>query len=110
MATRNRKAVNDQAAQQLQAGIRRLGNFEPVSAHVPRGHLVVVSDDDEWPVARLTPLGGDYYGLSYHRHDGHWEPMPFTGPLEDTATTIVTSLAPYLHPLDIPSAISGADQ
>jgi hypothetical protein len=85
MATRSRKAVNDQAAQQLQASIRRLGNFEHISAHVQRGHLVVVSGDDAWPVARLTPLGGDHYGLSFHRHDGRWEPMPFSGPLDDVA-------------------------
>jgi hypothetical protein len=56
MATRNRKAANDQAAQQLQAGIRRLGKFEHVSAHAQRGHLVVLSGDDAWPVARVTPL------------------------------------------------------
>jgi hypothetical protein len=109
MATRNRKAVNDQAAQQLQAGLRRLGNFEHVSVHAQRGHLVVVSGDDTWPVARLTPLGGDHYGLSFHRHDGRWEPMPFSGPLDDVATTLVTTLAPYLQPVDFPSEMSGSD-
>jgi hypothetical protein len=109
MATRNRKAANDQAAQQLQAGIRRLGKFEHVSAHAQRGHLVVLSGDDAWPVARVTPLGGDHYALSFYRHDGRWEPMPFTGPLDDIATTLVTTLAPYLQPVDFPSAISGSD-
>jgi hypothetical protein len=109
MATRNPKAVTDQAAHQLQAGIRRLGNFEHVSARVQRGHLVVVSGDDEWPVARLTLLGGDHYALSFRRHDGRWEPMPFAGPLDDVATTLATTLAPYLQPVDFPSAISGSD-
>jgi len=109
MATRNRKAVNDPAAQQLQAGIRRLGDYAHVSVHVQRGHLVVVSGDDAWPVARLTPLGGDHYALSFRRHDGRWEPMPFSGPLDDLATTLVTTLASYLQRVDFPSAISGSD-
>jgi hypothetical protein len=103
MATRNRKAVNDQAAQQLQAGIRRLGNYAHVSALAQRGHLVVVSGDDARPVARLTSLGGDHYTLSFHRHDGGWEPMPFTGSLDDIATTLVATLAPYLEPVDFPA-------
>jgi hypothetical protein len=35
--------------------------------------------------------------------------MPFAGPLDDVATTLVTTLAPYLQPVDFPSAISGSD-
>ena len=103
MATPNRKAANDQTAQQLQASIRRLGNYAHVSVHVQRGHLVVVSGDDAWPVARLTPLGGDHYALSFHRHDGRWEPMPFSGPPDDVVTTLVATLAPYLQRVDFPS-------
>ena len=64
-------------------------------ARVERGQLVVYAGYDE-PVARLTPLGQAQYGLSFYRHDGRWERMPFTGAISEMATTLIETLGPYL--------------
>jgi hypothetical protein len=52
--------------------------------------------EEKWAVARLTPLGANAYGLSFHHHTGRWEPMPYSGPLDDLAAVIVEQLAPFL--------------
>jgi hypothetical protein len=52
--------------------------------------------DENWAVARLTSLGGNGYGLSFHHHTGRWEPMPYSGTLGDLAAVIVAQLSPFL--------------
>jgi len=68
--------LTDAEAARLQASIRGHGDFDPVTVRAQRGYLVVASGGDAWPVARLTPLGASQYGLSFHRHNGQWQPMP----------------------------------
>jgi hypothetical protein len=95
-------------AQHLQAAIRALGEYGHVSVRPVRGCLNIFAGDDQ-PVARLTPLGGGHFGLSFMRHTGRWEPMPFSGLLSDMPDTIVSTLAPYLARYDFSSRISGSD-
>ena len=83
------------AGEQFQQAVRVLGEYAQVVVRVERGHLVVYAGDEE-PVARLTPLGQAQYGLSFYRHDGRWERMPFTGAISEMATTLVDTLGPYL--------------
>lgn len=83
------------ACEQLQQALHATGEYAHVVVRVARGHLLVYAGDDE-PVARLTPLGQAQYGLSFYRHDGRWERMPFSGPISDMATTVVETLGPYL--------------
>ena len=63
--------AQDEAAQ-LTAAIHALGNYNHVTVEAQRGSLHVLVDDE--PVARLTPLGGDRYGLK--RGDGAVPPEP----------------------------------
>jgi len=48
------------------------------------GHLIVgrVDEDGADPRFRLTPLGGDHYGLSLYDRN-RWDPLPFEGTLND---------------------------
>ncbi len=73
-----------------------------------RGHLNIFADDDQ-AIARLTPLGSGQYGLSFMRHTGRWEHMPFSGHLSDMSDTVVSTIGSYLARYDFPSRISGSD-
>ena len=105
-----RSRVEAQAcAVRLQALIRARGDYTHVGVRAHGAQLIVeVHDGDEpYPVARLTSLGAGEFGLSFHRHTGRWEPMPFVGPLEDVADDLIACLAPYLERRELPVGISG---
>ena len=102
-------ATTEQEAERLQAAIRALGDFAHVSVRRTRGQLNILAGDEQ-PVARLTPLGAGRYGLSFMRHTGRWEAMPFSGALAEMADTVVSTLGAYLARYDFPSGISGSDQ
>lgn len=109
MAKRTGSNPTDIDAARLQAAIRNVRDFGHVVVRALRGHLVVFSDDDSTPVARLTPCGAAQFGLSFHRHTGRWEPMPFAGDLDEMAATVTTVLAPHLERWDFHREISGSD-
>ena len=90
-------------AQKLEALIRGRGDYAHIEVQARAGHLVIESregKDTKTTVARLTPLAGNLYGLSFCAHTGKWEPMPFTGPLEKIADDLLEALAPYLQRMD----------
>jgi len=93
-------------AEQLAAAIHALGNYRHVTVQVQRGLLYVHADEE--PVARLTPLGGGQYGLSFHQHTGRWEPTPFNGDLAHLAGVLVTEFAAYLESYDFPPTKKGS--
>ena len=87
----------EQAAEQLGVAIRSCGDaYLNVGVQVHRGCLQICADG-EYPVARLSPLGAEQFGLSYCTRQGQWEKMPFAGPLDQMASTIIESLGPYLQ-------------
>ncbi len=95
-------------AERLTQAIRSLGNYSHVTVRPGRTYLNIYAGHDE-PVARFTPLGDGRYGLSFHTHMGRWEPMPFMGELPQITEALVTALAPYLEPDELPRKISGSD-
>ncbi len=77
--------------------LRETTELSKVDVRAQRGHLYVYPDTNEdWAVARLTPLGAAGYGLSFHHHAGRWEPMPYSGALDELAQVIVEQLSPFL--------------
>ncbi len=109
MATRKTKAVvAEREAAELAGAIHAQGDFAHVSVRAERGHLNVYPGDED-AVARLTPLGGGQYGLSFHSHTGEWERMPFMGDIPQMADILVTTLAPYLERWDFPRRMSGSE-
>ena len=100
-------ALTLQEAAQLEGAIRKLGDYSHVVVRAERGHLLVVPDGEA--VARLTPLGGGQYSLSFRNHTGKWEPMPFAGDLSQQAGNITTALAPYLERWDLSGRTGGSD-
>lgn len=101
---RRNRAPDDAA--QLAAAIHALGNYSHVTVEAQRGLLYVHADEE--PVARLTPLGRDQYGLSFHQHTGRWEPTPFTGDLAHLAGVLVTQFGAYLASYDFPPTKNGS--
>lgn len=93
-------------AEQLAAAIHARGSYSHVTVEAQRGLLYVHADEE--PVARLTPLGGDQYGLSFHQHTGRWEPTPFTGDLAHLAGVLVTEFGAYLASYDFQPTKNGS--
>lgn len=101
-------APTDDDADRLRRELHALGDFAHVNVRAARGHLVITADGDD-PVARLTPLGEGHYGMSFHRHTGRWEQMPFVGNLSEQASTLVAALGAYLQRYDFSDIKSGSD-
>lgn len=97
--TKRRKPAPEEAERFI-AAIRSLGNYLHVTVEAQRGFLYVHADEE--PVARLTPLGPDHYGLSFHHHTGRWEPTPFTGDFSHLAGVLVNEFGAYLASSDYP--------
>jgi len=102
------EAVTEKQAAELATALHALGDYAHVTVHAERGSLSIYPGDGD-PVARLTPLGDGQYGLSFHRHTGQWERMPFAGDLAHMADTIVTTLGAYLERWDFSRGMSGSD-
>jgi antitoxin (DNA-binding transcriptional repressor) of toxin-antitoxin stability system len=99
--------VSSLAADALQRALHALGEYAHVAVRAERGHLSIFIDDGA-PVARVTPLGANQYGLSFHSHTGRWETMPFVGELVPLAHDLVTALGPYLDRPDFSGGIRGS--
>ena len=110
MRTRARSApVLSHEADTLCRALHALGDYAHLSVRAERGHLTIRVNDGGDPVARVTPLATDHYGLSFHSHTGRWEPMPFAGHLAPLAHDIVTVLGPHLARPDFSDRTSGSD-
>ena len=99
--------VSSLEADALQRALHSLGNYAHVAVRAERGHLNIFIDDGA-PVARVTPIGANQYGLSFHHHTGRWEKMPFVGDLVPLAHDLVTALGPYLERPDFSGGILGS--
>ena len=111
MKTRKRFSMSkptDQQAQQLCDVIHSLGDYVHVRVRAQRGHLNIYPADEYEPVARLSTLGGGEYNLSFRKHTGRWEPMPFAGDISHLAQDLVNTLALYLQSWDFTDRKSGS--
>jgi len=91
----------------LTTAMRADGRHDHVTVRADRGFLYVEVDAE--PIARLEPLSGQGYGLSFHRHTGRWERTPFTGDLVRLARILTTEFGVYLDSYDFPPTKSGPD-
>ena len=106
--TRTRSTpVSSLEAAALQRALHALGAYAHVAVRAERGHLNLFIDDDA-PVARVTPIGANQYGLSFHSHTGRWEKLPCIGALVPLAHDLVTVLGPYLQRPDFSGGIRGS--
>ena len=94
-------------ANELTIAIRADGRHDHVTVTADRGFLYV--NVDEEPVARLEPLAGHTYGLTFHHHSGRWEPTPFTGDFVRLANVLTTEFGVYFDSYDFPPTKSGPD-
>jgi antitoxin (DNA-binding transcriptional repressor) of toxin-antitoxin stability system len=106
--TRTRSTpVSALEADALQHAQHALGDYAHVAVRAERGHLNIFIDDGA-PVARVTPIGAQQYGLSFHSHTGRWETMPFVSDLVPLAQNLVAALGPYLARPDFSGWIRGS--
>jgi antitoxin (DNA-binding transcriptional repressor) of toxin-antitoxin stability system len=109
MAPRTRtRSTSALEADALQRALHALGDYAHVAVRAERGHLNIFVDDGA-PVARLTPIGANQYGLSFHSHTGRWEKMPFVGDLVHLARDLIAVLGPYLQRADFSGGICGSE-
>lgn len=68
------------------------------------GHLILGRVDEGSPDARfrLTPLGLRTYGLSLYRRK-RWEPLPYTGTLDELVQVMNSDLAHWAADWSLPS-------
>jgi len=99
--------VSSREAAVLQRTLHAQGDYAHLAVRAERGHLNIFVDDGA-PVARVTPLGAQQYGLSFHSHTGRWEKMPFVGDLVALAHDLVVALGPYLDRPDFSGGIRGS--
>ena len=95
-------------ADALQRALHAIGDYAHATVRAERGHLNIVIDEGA-PVARVTPLGANQYGLSFHSHTGRWEKMPFVGDLVHLAHDLVAALGPYLERPHFSGGIRGSE-
>ena len=100
-------SVSSLEADALRRALHALGDYAHVAVRAARGHLNVFLDEGA-PVARVTPIGANQYGLSFHSHTGRWEKMPFVGDLVRLAHDLVAALGPYLERPDFSGGIRGS--
>jgi hypothetical protein len=98
-------ALDDEAAG-FTTAIRAYGRYDHVTVKADRGFLYVHADEE--PVARLKPLSGGRYGLSFHHHTGRWEATPFVGDLIRIVSVLTTEFGPYLDSRNFPPTKSGS--
>lgn len=94
-------------ADQLSRAIHSCTDYAHVTVEARRGYLYVYADDED-AVARLSPLGGGQYGLSFHHHTGRWEKTPFTGDLVCLAGVLTNEFGSHLQRWDFHSGMSGS--
>lgn len=96
-------------AQRLEGLIRARGDYAHIEVRALGGHLVVQAQEqgEARRIARLTPVGGGLYGLSFCNHRGRWEPMPFSGTTAQLAEDLISALGVYLQRLDFSDPTSG---
>ncbi len=96
-------------AEKAQALIRAQGDYAHITVSLAVGSLFVASQESDGPrpIARLTYLGDTAFGLSFLTHQGRWEAMPVSGPLETVVPEMLNLLAPFFQRMDFPLGKSG---
>lgn len=106
MKPAKRPAALDDEAADFTTAIRAYGRYDHVTVKADRGFLYVHADEE--PVARLKPLSGGRYGLSFHHHTGRWDATPFVGDLIRIVSVLTTEFGPYLDSWNFPPTKSGS--
>jgi hypothetical protein len=81
-------AVVSRVRQQLRA----LGDHANLSVRSAGAHLVIAPREGA-PLARLTRLGDEAWGLSFRDEAGRWEPMLLVDELDAVVTSMSAALA-----------------
>ena len=81
----------------VRRGVDSLGDFGHLHVRTSGHHVLIESRDKRRaPLARLTSLGREAYGLSFYDPSAGWEPIVLVDMLDDLVVTMVGGLDPDL--------------
>ena len=89
-------AVAPQEAEALKALLAREPGLEHLYVKKHGHSLKICAGDPPWPLARITALDRNLWGLSLPLHNGRWERTPFVGTMEELVHTLTIDLRVYL--------------
>jgi hypothetical protein len=97
-------AAPDALVGRVRRGVDALGDFAHLEVRSSGHHVLIESratDRDRaqgrTPLARLTALGRDAYGLSFYDPSAGWEPIVLVDFLDELVVTMVGGLDPDLE-------------
>jgi hypothetical protein len=94
-------AAPDALVGRVRRGVDALGDFAHLHVRTSGHHVVIESrlegrDQGRAPLARLTSLGRDAFGLSFYDPSAGWEPIVLVDYLDEIVVTMVGGLDPDL--------------
>ncbi len=89
--------IQDALVQRVRRGVDAAGDFAHLHVRTSGNHVVIESRPEgrapgRTPLARLTSLGRDAYGLSFYQPGAGWEPIVLVDLLDEIVFTMVGSL------------------
>jgi hypothetical protein len=88
--------ITSSNARELVDRVRRtlegLGNFSHLHVRSNGPHIVIAAQGGADPLARLTALGNDAFGLSFPQPGGRWD-MLLVDTLDDVVENVSVALA-----------------
>src|SRR5215472_434898 len=92
-ATLARGAETGLLVTRVGARLAVLGNYPHLCVRSSGVHILIARVGGE-PVARLSALGADSFGLSFPDGEGRWEPILVVDALEEVVATMAAALEP----------------
>jgi hypothetical protein len=95
-------AAHDALVGRVRTGVDALGDFAHLHVRTSGHHVLIVSRSEgreqqgRTPLARLTALGRDAFGLSFYDPAAGWEPIVLVDFLDEIVVTMVGGLDPDL--------------
>jgi hypothetical protein len=93
---------HDALVGRVRRGVDALGDFAHLEVRSSGHHVLIESRPGDrapgrTPLARLTALGRDAYGLSFYDPSAGWEPIVLVDLLDELVVTMVGGLDPDLE-------------
>lgn len=94
--------VGDALLGRVRRGLDSLGDFAHLHVRSAGNHIVLesrASDRARAPLARLTALGRDAFGLSFYGEGGAWEPMVLIDVLDEIVVAMMGGIDMSFDPV-----------
>lgn len=96
------ESAGDALISRVRRGLDSLGDFTHLHVRSAGNHIVLESranDRARAPLARLTALGRDAFGLSFYGDGGTWEPMVLIDVLDEIVVAMMGGIDMSFEPV-----------